>query len=306
MYLEYFNLNELPFNLQVQRKAFIKTPQHSTLLNSLRLSLEQNDFLLKVTGQVGTGKTLIGSMLAKKMMKDDYVVFLNHQYYDTSALIFALAQGLNLGVAPSTQPGQIIFAIERFALRARNENKRVIFIFDEVQTFAESSLDFIVALTNLEENNRKLIQIILMGQHELDVKLSHYRWRQLRQRIAHHFTLEPLNTALTKQYILSRLSYAGWRGGRLFGDMPMNMIRVLSHGVPRSINNLCHKAMMFCCLNGKKNIGIYEVFQAYFCDRTSIAGRQSRLLWLICLPCIAGLMAYGNSTQIMEYFYGLL
>lgn len=267
MYLEYFNFHSQPFSLSTQIKAFFKTPQHSTILNSTINSLEHDEFLIKITGPVGTGKTLIGHMLAKILKREHNVAYLPHPCGDSLSLLQSITSDLGFENVATQGMGELMGRLEEFLAIEHAQGRRVIFILDEVQTFDEHSLEMVRMLTNLEVGGKKLVQLVLFGQTELDDILNKHRWRQLKQRIVHHFYLEPLSPELTGEYIKFRQFHAGSTQGNHFNRLATKAVIFFSQGVPRAINVLCHKALLMAYVKGKRKVGLSEVIEAHFSSK---------------------------------------
>lgn len=267
MYLDYFDFKIAPFSLTAQMRAFFKTPQHSIILNSLLKAIDVDEFLIKVTGEVGTGKTLIGHLLAKTLSKDHNVAYLPHPCVSELDLLRALATDLGLGKCLTLSRLQLIKKLEEFVINSHSQGKRVVVILDEVQSLDDKSLEMIRILTNLETSEKKLVQVVLLGQPELDEILSQKKWRQLKQRIVHHFFLDPLTPQMTKEYISFRLFHAGHTGKKLFSRSAIGAISRISKGVPRAINVLCHRALLIAYSKGKSKVNLLDVWQAHHSDK---------------------------------------
>lgn len=269
MYLDYFDLESQPFSINAQPGFFLKTPQHSLVFNSIVTAIEEDNFLIKVVGEVGMGKTLLSQVLAKSFLRNHYVAHLPQPSANSSGLLKQIAKELGITNYSRASIGQINQKIVSFVKQAGEEKKRVIVIIDEVQSLAPRTLQMIRLLTNMQFHDKSLIQIILFGQPELDEILKQKKLRQLKQCIVHHFFLDPLNKDMTKEYIAYRLFNAGYKGKMIFSSFALQAIARLSHGIPRAINLLCHKALLITYAKRKKNVSFIDVWQAYRIDKTS-------------------------------------
>jgi MSHA biogenesis protein MshM len=168
--------------------------------------------------------------------------------------------------------------------------KRVVICLDEVQAMPIETLEALRLLTNLETENRKLLQVIIFGQPELDDCLNHPSVRQLRQRITFHYRLKPLSKSEFSYYVQHRLAAAGHRGGKVFTPTALWMLRRRSRCIPRLINILANKSMLSAYGRGKKYIGVAEVMRAAV-DTDSVNQEPSRRLWFLSLGTMALVIA---------------
>jgi MSHA biogenesis protein MshM len=212
---------------------------------------------------------------------DSFVTaYIPNPYLEPRTLMLALADELEITLARDVDQHQMLKSITHRLLDLAAQGKRVVLCLDEAQAIPVESLEALRLLTNLETAKRKLLQIVLFGQPELDHNLALDSIRQLAQRITFHYHLGPLNKDDLDYYVSHRLRIAGFGGSRLFSRGAVARLYASSGGVPRLVNILAHKALMLCYGEGKQQVGKDHVNDAV---RDTIAIRR-RPVW----PWIAG------------------
>lgn len=271
MYLEFFGLREYPFGLTPDTGFFFADENRRAALSLLHFALDNGEGFVKITGEVGTGKTTLCRTLLNRMdarFRTAYV--LNPQQSPTSLLRAIAADLSGLELKATQEP---LEAIHRSLLQAASDGHRVVLLVDEAQTLSDTALESIRLLSNLETEKCKLIQIILFGQPELDVRLQQPQMRQLRQRIGFHHQLLPLNRDESGAYLEHRLRHAGYTGGPLFQPNALRLLQRGSGGTPRLLNLLAHKALLATYGSGRRRVGRRAVLRA-LADTP-----QARRLW---------------------------
>jgi MSHA biogenesis protein MshM len=244
MYQEHFNLKALPFSLTPSTEFFCNLSGHQDALNVLLFGLKIGEGFIKITGEVGTGKTLLCRTLLKEL-KDPFVsAYLPNPDLDPAALRLAVAQELGLAVSVATPQSELLQKINERLLQLFEQGKKPVLIVDEAQALPDASLEALRLLTNLETENNKLLQIVLFGQPELDQRLKQHQFRQLQQRITFSHYLSTIPRQDLSAYLCHRLSMAGYTKGLLFDSKACDLLYQASAGVPRIINVLCHKALL--------------------------------------------------------------
>ena len=259
MYLYHFGLRELPFNLTPDTEFFCELPVYQEALNVLRLAVESGEGFVKVIGEVGTGKTMICRMLLNYLESRAHCAYLPNPYLSPNELRFALASELKIRVAKSIDQYQLTQKIQNKIIKFHEQGKPVIVLVDEAQALPRETLEALRLFTNLETEKKKLLQVVLLGQPELDKRLAEPELRQLRQRIGFSCELQPLDNESLRVYINHRLRSAGMKMERLpqaelFSEGAIKQMRRASRGIPRLANIIAHKALMLAY--GK---GVYEV-----------------------------------------------
>ena len=249
MYEQYYGLSEKPFGLTPDIDFFYQSFTHLEALNVLMVAVKGGDGFIKVTGEVGTGKTLLCRKLLDALEAEYDTVYIPNPYMNCNALLEAVIA--EMGVAEKLEKENYLACINQNLIENAGRGRGTVIILDEAQSLPEESLEAIRLLSNLETGKQKLVQIVLFGQPELDTKLAQSSIRQLRQRIMHAYRLQPLNQASIRSYLQHRVSSAGYRGPELFDDAAQKRLFKFSHGIPRIINVICNKAMMLSYASGE-------------------------------------------------------
>jgi MSHA biogenesis protein MshM len=242
MYEAYYGLTEKPFSLTPDTDFFFGSDSHQAALETLLVSIREGDGFIKVTGEVGTGKTLLCRSLLQRLDAERFeTLYIPNPQMSREALLQAVADELSL----QPDPGEpLVTAINRRLLDLARAGRRCVLLLDEAQSLPLESLETVRLLSNLETEKHKLIQLVLLGQPELDRKLSQHGIRQLRQRIVHACRLDSLDAHSLPAYVEHRLRCAGYCGPRLFAPAVLRELYRHSGGVPRLVNLLCHKALL--------------------------------------------------------------
>jgi len=249
MYEQYYGLSEKPFSLTPDIEFFYQSFTHLEALNVLLFAIRGGDGFIKVTGEVGTGKTLICRKLLDALEPECETVYIPNPYMSCNALLDAVM--LEMGIADRLENDNYLSCINDYLIANARRGRRSVIILDEAQSLPQESLEAIRLLSNLETGKQKLVQIVLFGQPELDAVLAQSSIRQLQQRIMHAYHLRPLNRDSIRSYLLHRVNSAGYRGPELFDPAALRRIYKLSQGIPRVINVLCNKALMLSYASGE-------------------------------------------------------
>jgi len=243
LYLRHFGLQQTPFSLTPNTAFYVDLPQHHEALEVLNTALNVGEGFIKVTGEVGTGKT----MLCRKLMNDapeDWVIaYIPDPYLSPLELRWAFATELGLKHADTVDHQQLLQLLQHRLVALAAEGKRVVLIIDEAQALPDDTLEALRLLTNLETEQRKLLQVVLFGQPELDKRLASYKFRQLRQRVSFSYLLRGMSFYEVQAYISTRIDIAGVRQP-LFSPGALKAIWKYSRGIPRLVNVLSHKGLM--------------------------------------------------------------
>lgn len=259
MYQEHFNLREAPFSLTPDPDYFYNYSGHQQALNVLLIALESGEGLIKITGEVGTGKTLLCRKLLVALADDFQTAYLPNPLLKPFDLYQALAEELNIGIPHGMTMHDLVKRLTEQLVALRNEGKRAVLCIDEAQAMPQESLEALRLLSNLETEKQKLLQIVVFAQPEIDVLLESRELRQLRQRITFSYDLPALDRDAVSGYVQHRLQVAGHKGSRLFDDAALDAVYRSSRGIPRLVNILCHKAMMAAYGQGQSVIDPQQV-----------------------------------------------
>jgi len=246
MYKKFYGLTKHPFEISPDPNFFCGTPRHNEALASLYYGVQRRKGFVVITGEVGTGKTLLARCLFA-LLKRDQISFAYVFNPLLSASEFLQYSVADLGL-PITGKGKVelLFELNRFLIARYRQSSTAVLIVDEAHLLNWDLLEEIRLLTNLETGQHKLLQIILIGQPELERKLDSPSLRQLKQRIALRCRLDALSESETRSYILRRLSLAGARNRAesIFPPATLEVVHAYSQGIPRLINTVCENALI--------------------------------------------------------------
>ncbi|MBR7800069.1 ExeA family protein [Undibacterium fentianense] len=287
-YKSHFGLHETPFGITPDTSFFFSFGNHLEALNTLLVAAQSGEGFIKITGEVGTGKTLLCRQFLK-LLGDDFVsAYIPNPFLEPRTLLLVLADDLGIPQEKNCEQHEVLKAINLHLLHLARAGKRVLLCIDEAQALPIETLEAIRLLSNLETEKRKLLQIVLFGQPELDRRLAREEIRQLAQRISFHYRLRPLNWDETHFYIQHRLRVAGYSELRLFTRFAVAALWFASHGVPRVLNILASKAMMLSYGGGRREVGVRQVIGAIRdTEATPLIKTTSRVLKVVSVLIVA-------------------
>ena len=259
MYLKHFGLAELPFGITPDTSFTYLVQYHQEALNTLLLALADGEGFVKITGEVGTGKTLLCRRLLQTLDDSWVTAYLPNPNFDANTLFLALAEELGVRDAAELDQYHLVRRINHTLLGHARAKKRVVVCIDEAQAMPLETLEALRLLSNLETEKRKLRHIVLCGQPELDEKLHRPEVRQLLQRIAFHYRLGSLKKSEIGNYVAHRLRVAGYLGEGLFSGSALRALHRASGGTPRLINILAHKSLMSVFGEGRQMVKVRHV-----------------------------------------------
>ena len=251
----FYGVNEMPFSLVPNTQFYLALPSHHECFNMLMFSIASGDSFIKVTGEVGTGKTLLCRRLLNSLDSAEYYsAYLPNPRLSAIELKRAIAKELKVVNLENIEDRDLLEAISESLIKIANTGKKVILIIDEAQALPEDTIEELRLLTNLETETHKLLQIVLFGQPELDEVLNQHHFRQLRQRITYSHKLEALNKKTVAYYVQHRMIIAGYNGEPVFERSAINLLFKATGGTPRLINIVCGKAMLIAFSQGKNRV----------------------------------------------------
>jgi len=259
MYLYHYGIKELPFTLTPNTSYFFGLPSHKEAIDVLSTALKTGEGFIKVTGEVGTGKTLICRKLLNELPANFVTAYIPNPYLTPAELRRAVASELNVSLTDHSDQQEFTQRIQQRLIHIHQENKGVVLIIDEAQALPIESIEALRLITNLETETSKLLQVVLFGQPELDEKLALPELRQLKQRITFSYSLQLMDADQVYQYVRHRMSVAGYRGSELFDHKCCQLLFNASKGTPRIVNVLCHKALMLCYGEGKRQVTAKQI-----------------------------------------------
>lgn len=263
MYQEYFGFKEMPFHVTPNPRFLFLSPTHEEALQHMRYGIEDKKGFIVLTGEVGCGKTTLCRKLLEELEaneKTDTALLLNPAISETQLLRGILKE---LGEeSKARSKNDLLDAMNDVLLERIEQGREIVVIIDEAQNLSFEVMEMLRMLSNLETYDHKLLQIILMGQPELNEKLKEKRLRQLRQRVLVHYDLKHLNASEVNLYILHRLSLAGSHGRPQFTPRAIKKIAAGSLGIPRMINNICDKALLSVFIRSGNEVNWWDVRRA--------------------------------------------
>ncbi len=280
VYLEFFKLTEKPFSLTPDTQLFLNQNCHKEALNTLMLALQEGEGFLKVVGEVGTGKTILCRTVLRRMHEQNYVsAYIPNPWLSPEELKQFLAAEIGAEHSNRMQSHEITSSIYRRLVQIARSNKKAVLLIDEAQSMPIETIESLRLLTNLESEKRKLLQVVIFGQPELDVLLARKDLRQLQQRIVFSETLVPLSESAVNDYIQFRI--VGCGGSRqLFNSGAVFLLAKASGGIPRLINVMAHKALMCAFGKGDQVVTPWHVARAISdTQEARMIGRVLSVLW---------------------------
>ena len=249
MYLDYFGLRKRPFGITPDTSTFFDGAERGDILQAILYAIKSGEGIIKVVGEVGSGKTMLSRMLTRNLGENTEFVYLLNPRVKAEQALFAIACDLGLVVDAGDQSIQILHVLQSKLLDLYQAGKKVVLIIDEAQQMPLSTLEEIRLLSNLETETEKLLQIILFGQPELDEHLDTPQIRQLRERITYSFYLTALDWKKADSYIQFRLKKAGHKGRTIFKPNAIKLLAKCSDGTLRRMNVLADKALLAAFLD---------------------------------------------------------
>ncbi len=293
MYNEYFGFKEAPFSIAPDPHYLYMTTQHREALAHLVYGLNSEGGCILLTGEVGTGKTTICRCLLEQIPELVNVALVLNPKVSEIELLESICDELKISYPDiSNSVKTYIDRIYDFLLRSNRNNEKTVLIIDEAQNLSSEVLEQLRLLTNLETNQRKLLQIIILGQPELLDILSRPEMRQLAQRITARFHLRPLSKHEVKAYVSHRLAVAG-QNIQLFPDKSIKLLYRLSNGIPRLINILCDRALLGAYVENQYAVNpatIKKAAKEVFGELKNVEQHKKNKQWLYPLAAFAGIV----------------
>jgi len=280
MYQSHFGLREAPFRLTPDTAFFFPGSSHQEALNVLRVALSNGEGFIKITGEVGLGKTLLCRTLLASLGPHFCSAWIPNPDQSPASMRAALARELGVELPCHPEQDRVLRLITFRLLELAVAGRRPVLVIDEAQALPTATLEAVRLLTNIETEHRKLLQVVLFGQPELDRRLAQPSLRQLRQRITFSHCLQPLDAIAVSSYVRHRLRVAGHADGELFSAPALRDLARASRGVPRLINVLAHKALLAGWGRGRARVGRVELARAIADTEDVARSRRPALLWL--------------------------
>lgn len=243
MYHDFFGLEDAPFKITPNLNLFYAGGQRGAILDALLYAVNSGEGIVKVVGEVGTGKTMLCRMLEEHLPDNMESIYLADPSIPQDEILYAIADELGLDLH-NLRSTQLLRALQEYLIEKYSLGKYVVLFIDEAQAMPVGTFEEIRLLSNLETGDRKLLQMVLFGQPELDEHLKSPKIRQLRERITHSFYLTPFDGKQIRDYLSFRLRAAGYRGPDLFSPRTVRLISRASRGLVRRVNIIADKSLL--------------------------------------------------------------
>lgn len=252
MYLSYFDLKSLPFKTTPDLDLFFKNGSRDEILEALIYTVTRGDGIIKVTGEVGSGKTMLLRLLASKLPSQFEVVYINSPNLSAMDIILYICSELKVPVSHSDHKFTLTNALNHKLLELHSMGRKVVMLVDEAQSMTYDGLEELRLLSNIETDKHKLLQIVLFGQPELDVAIENPKIRQLKSRISYNIYVPPLSAEDVQGYLNHRMRKCGYTGLDVFNLSVSKRIQKITGGLPRNINIVADKLLMILFGSGDK------------------------------------------------------
>jgi type II secretory pathway predicted ATPase ExeA len=262
MYLDYFGLTEPPFTLTPNTDFFFAGGGRGEVLRALIYAVTHGEGLVKVVGEVGSGKTMLLRMLQENLPATVESIYIPHPSLRPREMLHAIARESGLRLADGGDRLLAMNALQSHLIERHEQGRRVVVLLEEAQAIPPETLEEVRLLTNLETRREKLLQIVLFGQPELDGILARPEMRQFRERISHSFSLAPLKPIDIRAYLNHRMEKAGYRGPPLFSSAVLKALAGSSKGIVRRLNILADKTLLAAFAERTRTIRPRHVRQA--------------------------------------------
>ena len=261
MYLDHFGLDEPPFRITPHTDFFFAGANRGATLEALLYAITHDEGIVKVSGEVGSGKTMLCRVLAERLPAHVDTILLSNPALAREEMLYAIADELEMGIGNERQP-LLLRMLQDHLIKLYGEGRRVVVLIDEAHAMPQETLEQIRLLSNLETSHSKLLQIVLFGQPELDAHLSMPDMRPLKERITHSFRLEPLLRSDVEAYLDFRMRAAGYRGPNVFTPEAVRRIVRASEGLTRRVNILADKSLLAAFADNQHGITARHVERA--------------------------------------------
>ena len=261
MYLNHFGLDEPPFRITPHTDFFFAGANRGATLEALLYAITHDEGIVKVSGEVGSGKTMLCRVLMERLPAHVDTILLSNPSLAREEILYAIADELKMDVGTERQP-MLLRMLQDHLIQLYSQDRRVVVLIDEAHAMPQETLEQIRLLSNLETSHSKLLQIVLFGQPELDAHLSMPQMRPLKERITQSFRLEPLLRSDVEAYLDFRMRAAGYRGPSVFAPEAVRRIVRASEGLTRRVNILADKSLLAAFADNQHGITAKHVERA--------------------------------------------
>ncbi|MGZ5037582.1 MAG: ExeA family protein [Usitatibacter sp.] len=301
MYLEHFGLREAPFRITPHTEFFFSGANRGATLEALLYAITAGEGLVKVTGEVGSGKTMLCRVLMERLPETVEIIYLAVPSLSRDEMLAAIAGDLGLETAGANTT-KLIRLLQDKLIEIHAAGRQVVALIDEAHAMPLATLEEIRLLSNLETGTEKLLQIVLFGQPELNAHLALEHMRQLKERITHGFSLAPLPPRDVKDYLNFRMRAAGYHGPDLFGPEVLRIINEASEGLTRRINIYADKTLLAAFAAGTHSVTADHARAAVTDTQIVLSRRESprRLAIALAATAAAGIVIGFTAAQFVR------
>ena len=303
MYLNHFGLTEAPYRITPHTDFFFEGANRGATLEALLYAITHDEGIVKVTGEVGSGKTMLCRVLMERLPANVATIYLANPSLARDEIMLAILDDLDVPNA-GERSSLILRSLQDRLVALYAEGRRVVVLIDEAHAMPVETLEEIRLLSNLESKRHKLLQIVLFGQQELDEVLGTAQMRQLKERVIHSFRLEPLVRSDIGAYLMFRMRLAGYKGPDIFSDGAVRRIADASEGLTRRVNILADKALLAAFADGGYEILAKHV-NAAIGDSEFARLRRAKGIGLSTIGmgiAAAGLIATGAAAALLAVY----
>jgi len=305
MYLKHFGLERPPFKITPDTSLFYEGGNRGAALEAVKYAILQGDGIIKVVGEVGSGKTMLCRMLEVRLPNYVEIVYLANPSLSPEKILHVIATEMKLPVKQDDDKSKVMQMLQDYLLDVHAKGRQVVVFIEEAQGMPLETLEEIRLLSNLETNHFKMLQMVLFGQPELDENLAKRQIRQLKERVAHHFSLDMFDKKDIQSYLNFRLRAAGYKGADLFSTRHASVIAKYSKGLTRRINILADKTLLAAFADNSDQIKAKYIKMAakdsqYAASGFPLWAKYSLLAGLMVAMLAAGwlLRGFGSDEQI--------
>jgi MSHA biogenesis protein MshM len=297
MYLDHFGLKEAPFRITPHTDFFFQGANRGATLEALLYAITHDEGIVKVSGEVGSGKTMLCRVLMERLPATVETIYLVNPSLSRDEILLAIADELGLELEGS-RTTRVLRALQDHLIRLFGEGRRVVVLIDEAHAMPNETLEEVRLLSNLESNRHKLLQLVLFGQPELDERLDTVHMRQLKERITQNFRLEPLVRSDIENYIDFRMRAAGYRGPKVFAPKAIKLVTDASRGLTRRINILADKSLLAAFAGNTHEVSEVEVKMAVKDSEFHRSPFKLHKAWVVATALATGLI-FGWGVNVL-------
>jgi type II secretory pathway predicted ATPase ExeA len=298
LYLEHFGLSEPPFRITPHTDFFFEGADRGATLEALIYAVLHDEGIVKVSGEVGSGKTMLSRVLMERLPQHVATIYLATPSLEREEILHAIADELDLRVSPDRR-SVALRELQEHLIRLYGAGRRVVILIDEAHVMPEDTLEQVRLLSNLESSRHKLLQIVMFGQPELDETLAKPELRQLRDRITHSFRMRPLAVTEVGKYLSFRMRAAGYRGPEVFTPRAVRRVARASGGLTRRINILADKSLLAAYTENTHAITDRHVRAAIRDSEFATPRRAARLALYVAAAAVAGVAIGAGALWVL-------